>query len=350
MPKIYVSATGQVDNIGDSILRRAMLDLMRTYGELHVYVSDLPPTYTDNLGLRPEDIVYTDGWRWRADALRRPRCDGSRFVISPGEMAESKHAKLTALVDGALAIGLRFVGGRSYALGMGRREPFATAAPILRWSFGRFSVVTWRDSPSAASFNSDAVQPDWAFAEGTHASAGSQHSRPYLVVSLRGDRAMIGENEITAMRTFARLRGLDILAVAQVERDNGRAREVARILACEVHEFSQPDHKAQEVAVRAIYAKSELVLSDRLHVLLVALSEGAAPCIAVPDRDSKAFRTLVAGGLLLSTDPDPATRLSASVEMRKRNTELMVRAQHLLHRMVARWMCDHNGAMQRAKK
>jgi hypothetical protein len=68
--QIFVPARGQFDNIGDILLRRQLLDWLRSSGPLHVYLGSSPPGYAEGLRLQPEDVRYHSFRAWYLAALR----------------------------------------------------------------------------------------------------------------------------------------------------------------------------------------------------------------------------------------------------------------------------------------
>ncbi|MGB3773297.1 MAG: hypothetical protein WBA00_19330, partial [Rhodococcus sp. (in: high G+C Gram-positive bacteria)] len=69
--EVFVSVTGQRDNVGDTVLRRHLLEALRPHGTLHLWVGTSPDSYLSGLRLRPDDVVYRRRRRWRVAALRR---------------------------------------------------------------------------------------------------------------------------------------------------------------------------------------------------------------------------------------------------------------------------------------
>jgi len=81
----------------------------------------------------------------------------------------------------------------------------------------------------------------------------------------------------------------------QVREDESRARELASVLGGTFEPWGDQDPVVQEARLRERYATARLVISDRMHVLLLAAVDGAALAELVPsptDKISHAFATV----------------------------------------------------------
>src|SRR5699024_7030879 len=109
-------------------------------------------------------------------------------------------------------------------------------------------------------------------------ASGAAERRGSLGVSLRADRPYPSPAWIRAVRDAGERLGLEIVTVAQVRRDDERAHRLASELGGRAVGFPPATtHVAQEKILRDEYAGMRAVVSDRLHVLLLALTEGAVP-------------------------------------------------------------------------
>ena len=73
-----------------------------------------------------------------------------------------------------------------------------------------------------------------------------------------------------------------IRTVVQVREDEARARELAVALGGEYEMWGDTDAVEQEARLRQRYSGARLVVSDRMHVLVLAAIDGAAPAELVP--------------------------------------------------------------------
>ncbi|ADG73648.1 conserved hypothetical protein [Cellulomonas flavigena DSM 20109] len=303
---VLVSAVGQHDNIGDTVLRRAYLDEVRPLGRLHVFVGDKPDGYVAGLGLHPTDVVHRSPGSWRA-SVRDGLLAGSFYGFDSGETEVRRaYARRYARLAPLLALN-RARGGAAVQAGTGVRADHRWRVPIAA-VLRLCDVVTWRDAYSRDLMGVGDVAPDWAFALGPDAGtlrAGTD--RPLLAVSVRqgtGDVRREPPDASWARRVRALADGLGVtpVVVTQVARDAPLGDRVAHDLRAEHLTWDGHDHAAQEARLRKLYRRCSHVLSDRLHVVVVAATEGAVPVgLATPtalgEAPDKVVRTLRAAGI-----------------------------------------------------
>lgn len=286
MNHIFVPAVGQYDNIGDIILRRPLLDALREHGTLHVYLGDYPQGYRESLRLSADDVVYRSFWSWYRAVMRAAARGNAHYVFKPGEIQLTvRGMKEHVGMLPALAL-VRMRGGRVVRAGSGARNFAPLPRALMRPSIALSQIVVWRDRETASYLGGD-VMPDWGFAEG---SAGHSGSRELFVVSMRGDRPTPDAAWIKGMRLVAAARNLQIVVVTQVGRDSARTRELASALEARTVDWDGVDHAAQEERLRELYRQAAIVASDRLHVLIAAVTEGAAVVAPLPSAATKIDR------------------------------------------------------------
>lgn len=279
---IFAVARGQYGNIGDIMLRRTLLDWAREAGPLHVYLGDAPPGYAQGLALHPEDVTYRSLARWYGAALRAAAAGHGAYVFKPGEIQLTLTGLKEHLSMLPLLAVLRAREGRAVRAGVGARDFAAVPRALVHPSIALSDLTLWRDEATAAYMGTGGVMPDLALAGGSPDGAITDPSRTRdaLVVSLRGDgeRPYPGAQALRAVREHAERAGLEVWAVTQVAVDDERTAALAADLGAKTLRWPGPSgHDVQEAALRALYARSALVLSDRLHVLVAALTEGAVP-------------------------------------------------------------------------
>jgi len=113
-----------------------------------------------------------------------------------------------------------------------------------------------------------------------------------LTISLRSDRA----HDISALRQAADQSGLEVTLASQVKRDRALATELAGELGGHDHGWA-PSMTGQLAAIAALYGRSRIVVSDRLHVLLFALIAGSIPVGLETGSHAKLSRQLSTIGL-----------------------------------------------------
>lgn len=280
--QVYVVSTGVSGNLGDAVIRRRVLAWVEGLGQRHVYVGNTTPGWLEQLQLPGEDEIYPASRRraWLRGLLWGR---GRVLVFDPGEVPLGKAHLKSEIVFLVMCAWLRVMGGTVV------RPPRAVAhyhwatGTAHRWGCRLSQTTLWRDRPSLERMRCGKLVPDTAFAEpeGPH----SDQARNLLVLSLRAARDKPDSAWFDAIRRFARDRDLQVLAVSQVDEDESRTADLAEELedvGARFVPWGDDGDLAREQRVRALYARSAVVVSDRLHVLLLAAKAGAVPLEIVP--------------------------------------------------------------------
>lgn len=311
----FVVLGGQRDNIGDSLLRRPLLRAAQQGGACAVLIGDGAEDFATNIGLRDDDIVYTDRFRWVFALLRSALVRRTSLVMNAGEITlngafiRDRFLFLPAM----LLIKLR--SGAFVQAGLGVRDPKSHVSRIVRRFCRRADMLEWRDHESRDAVGLGGVMPDWAFAEGAEGEQYGARQRenllkPQVAFSLRGDRPMPDADWVSRVRgTLAEL-GASAVVVCQVRRDEDRSVWLAQELNAElVAWLPTQNHKEQEARVREVFARSTWIASDRLHAMIMAMTEGAVPIDLVPDPAGKVVRTLSVVGDFPVSGVDAGSRV-----------------------------------------
>jgi polysaccharide pyruvyl transferase WcaK-like protein len=290
MPKaIFVNPAGQRDNLGDSVLRRPYLDALRSAGTLHVLIgSDLD--FASGLGLRDSDVAYVSRLKWLISAASAILVERAAFAVNAGEVVGTRPERRRASWQSALS-GLAAVRRAPVIMaGLSLRPGTEVAETRLPSLARRAAVVVWRDQWSRDAVGVGVVAPDWAFAEGSESP--NEETRTILAVSMRGDRPAPTAAWIQDLVAFAGDENCEVVVVVQVRRDAQRATELSESLNARVIEWpDDANHAAQEAALRAVYSQARFVVSDRIHALILGVTEGAIPVGLPTDGSQKITRT-----------------------------------------------------------
>jgi hypothetical protein len=307
---IFVNPSGQRDNLGDSVLRRAYLERLRTYGRLHVLVG-VDRGYESGLGIEAEDKVYVSKRSWLLALLAaRP---GSIFALNAGEIVLGRRFLLSILWQLPAMLRVRLGKGVVVAAGIAVRDTTSALVPALRCLLFPVSTVIWRDPASARAVGTGSCSPDWAFA--LDASGLTVVKRDKVVIVLRGDRPGPTFQQSVALAGEIRSAGYEPVVAVQVRRDEALARTLASSMQCEVVSWPRShSHDQQEGVIRDLYSSAAFVVSDRIHALIIGLTEGAAPIGTGGGSLEKVRRTLAA---VADRDPLLTTPFDA-LEVRRR--------------------------------
>ncbi|MGD8194339.1 polysaccharide pyruvyl transferase family protein [Herbiconiux sp. P18] len=287
--QIFIVLTGVSGNLGDAVIRRRILEWVRGTGTIHAYLGRTTPGWAGQIALRADEESY--GADRRRDWLKKlvfgkgPRA----WVFDPGEVPlGTAHLKSEVLFL-LIAIVVRLRGGKII------RPPRAVGeySPIVGWFYrqsARLSdEVLWRDEASLALMKVGKLVPDTAFSE-PRVPGADPEDRHFMIVSLRGKRPLPSDAWFEGIRQFSIANGLPVKLVSQVDEDEDRSKEVAAILGSDVAEYLPWGTRSdveQEAYVRELYRSASIVVSDRLHVLILSSVAGAIPAEAVPDPKPK---------------------------------------------------------------
>lgn len=295
---IFYWCSGQEDNIGDVILRRRMLRSLQDNGECRVYVGRASQSFIESLGLRANDGVYSNFLKFIISAMFHCFRRDWKFGFNPGEIKCNRRQSLmhAALIPMMLLSNLR--GRRCIRVGVGVHDYTSRWDLFVRATVRLAAANIWRDEESCARFGQGTVAPDWAFDENGERQpmGGIAASRHMLGVSLRSDGSATTQTWVMAIHALARMHKLEPVVVVQVRRDSQRARNLAERLECGLVDWTSESHSEQEARLRSLYGECAGVVSDRLHVLVMAMTEGALPIGLMEHPDNKVRRHFQAAG------------------------------------------------------
>ena len=324
---IFVPARGQYDNIGDILLRRQLLDWLRGSGPLHVYVGEAPDGYAEGLGLTPNDVQYRSFRRWYAAALRSAARGQASYVFKPGEIQLTLVGMKEHLAMLPVLALVRARHGRVARVGVGSRNFAPLPRALMGPSIALSNVSLWRDAATAGYLGRGSIMPDLAFAcASSGADSSGTERRDVLVVSMRSDLEYPSAAWLAGVRAVAADNGLQIWCVTQVLRDDVKCGQLAADLGGQALRWNGTGHDEQEQRLRDLYRRAALAVSDRLHVLVGALTEGAVPAaLLVNAKSDKIARHFAAAGL------HDVSIVSAGLTA----AQIAARLQNLLGRRVA---------------
>ncbi len=235
---------------------------------------------------------------------------GAVIVGKPGELQASFSGMREHVATLPFVVLLRRRGGLAIRVGAGLRTFEQPWTFMLRQIARQSDVCYWRDPDTHRHLHGDGWVPDLAFAQG---SSNNQlrdrilHARSKLVISYRGDRPAPSNAVVTAIARFASSARLIPTVVSQVARDDTMTRDLAARLRCSAIQWNDYDLLSQEERLRRAYAQSVVVVSDRLHVLIAAATEGAVPAALLDGPNAKIERHFA---LLPSSDARLGPRTS----------------------------------------
>lgn len=297
MVEIYVPGIGQYDNIGDIILRRQLLRWLEPLGRLHVFVGNAPEGYAESLELGGDHHrFYRSFGAWYKSGLRDAVRGKAAYVFKPGEIQITLVGMKEHVSMVPLQLSLKARSQPVVRVGAGARGFDKLPRLLMKPSLALTDLIAWRDPRTASFTGTGEVMPDLAFGEGAPRPRGVE-KRDLMIVSMRSDRPLPSDAWFDAVRLAAEERNLEIVSIVQVERDSERSRELTARLGGRHHPWPGGDHESHEEALRKLYRRANVTVSDRLHVLITSLTEGSAPFAPLVDDSDKIERHFDAAGI-----------------------------------------------------
>jgi hypothetical protein len=277
-PDVFVILTGVSGNLGDAVIRRRVLEWSRGLGPIHAYVGRTTPGWNEQLQLRANEIAYPASRRreWLKKLVFGP---GRKvLVFDPGEVPLGTAHLKSELMFLAVTLAVRARRGIVFRPPRAVGDYNKLVGAIYRFSSRFTNVTLWRDPQSMELKKVGLLTPDTAFGEPN--SSEPDVERDVLLVSMRGKRAIPDDAWFDGIRAFAAEAKLRIISVSQVDEDEARSRELAERFGEGVASYdpwSERSDLDQERHVRDLYKRCAIVVSDRLHVLILSAQAGAIP-------------------------------------------------------------------------
>lgn len=295
--RVFIDLSGQDDNLGDAILRRALLHaLPATAQDVTVLANGSSPAYVSGLQVPKSHHLTLSRGSWTRELLSSVLAARTAFVMNAGEARADASRNIADFRMLSAVRMIRLRGGVVLQTGLGLRAADDERNAGVQRLAKIVNLSTWRDPESARRARGGRVQPDWAFALG-HAGE-PVNARDSLAITMRGDRDYPGKPWFDHVRGLAKATGLRPVVYTQVRRDNDMAAAIAAELGAPHRLWPEDEsHADWEPRVRELLAVSGAVVSDRVHALIVGATEGAVPIGLARQSAEKLERTLAGAGL-----------------------------------------------------
>lgn len=268
MTSVYVCAPGGHENIASSIARRGYLDYLRERGRLVVWTGASADGYVAGLRLEPGDVRTGSFrvWLGRAvlDSLRGP----TRIAVDTGRVDVSTRHSLHMWMLAVLMVIAYPRGGRG--IWRGKAVDETTGNPLLLLPYRVVSALC------RGPMGESTPLPDWAFRLGTATERWST-DRPLAALVLRGDRPMPSPEWMAWFEKLTSGLGLEPAVLVHSSTDYLQSQHLSRSLGGTYRAWMVDNHADQEQTVRDVYARSAIVVGDRVHALIAGATEGAVP-------------------------------------------------------------------------
>ncbi|MBD5785277.1 polysaccharide pyruvyl transferase family protein [Cellulosimicrobium terreum] len=294
----FCSVVAQEDNLGDVVIRREMVEwLVGACDRVYAYAGSLEPSYVAALELGDRVVVVRSAARFQAGLVRAVLTPSVvpvlTFAPGPALLVGSLRALARETVNLVNVLLVRAGNGRVLTLGRSVRGSSRPARALERSSFRAHDLYVARDEVTRSILGAGVVvAPDLALATIDDAGEDAQH-RSRLVLSFRGDR-QVDDRLFADLLDVARRLGLEPVLVTQVARDDAQHRRLARHHEVAHLGWDGTGHHEQLEQVGAVMRQTEVVVSDRLHALVLGARAGAVVAPVVHDRVDKLTATLAA--------------------------------------------------------
>jgi hypothetical protein len=294
---VFIIQGPPTTNLGDWVIYKNLILMCQRYGR--VLLGGASPAELLRYLSAQGDLSPCERIRWPVLALVRARARSARrvFVMAPPSHRFSwrrEHRLLAFTRDLGRAYAYRLLGARHCILGVTFGPFDATETIFQRLGAPAVDTIGVRDEQSGAlasslGYRNVRAMPDFAFAEPIAARAVPLSTRPRdLVLSFRSPVVSGDRDDLSP--DIRRLMG-ELLGAG---RDRGRLSFVAQATAdTELNQdlwraFGERtggdltcfEGTARSVApILARYSRAHVVLTNRLHVFLLALKQGAVPYI-----------------------------------------------------------------------
>lgn len=302
--RAYMNIHTQFENAGDALILRELIRLVSSRVPTDVYLGQAPDGFVQQLDLDGNNAVTAHRGQASVGLIRdifKARLGGWRCYLfltpgaSNGERSRKQFAfDIIRLVSVAMTTLARV---RICQVGVSFENIGARHARLLRWRSHLLYACAPREKLASdyareLGIQVTATMPDLSFNLFSLPPSPLEQLRRGIAFSFRvdKDRAMRDPlRQIVARVCKASTDQDELIFLAQVGRDVEFMRELAE-LAAEIRpgQVRFVDcHRNIEEAI-ATYATCRAVLSNRLHVLLPCLNEGAAPiALTTPELDQK---------------------------------------------------------------
>jgi polysaccharide pyruvyl transferase WcaK-like protein len=282
----FFSLKTQFENVGDALINREMVRLAAANGRAHVDLSRCPERFRRTVKLEDNAKVY-HGFGSLCRSMITHRLQGKRcyYFLSPGgyvgevgwkEMPSKLLNTFVLLAFVLIGIRICLVGVSYERLGSRNIRLQALRSKLLYRHFlrDRASLAYAQQS----GFKTSGLMPDLAFNIFSHAAQNKQSLKPAdvkrVAFSFRTDQYEHQKEQViaTAKACLALLpERISVLLMVQVERDRPGMQALKTALESEgILDVTFVEHPHSIEDCISAYNTSDLIISNRLHALLMA--------------------------------------------------------------------------------
>ncbi|TWH37952.1 hypothetical protein L612_000700000590 [Rhodococcus rhodochrous J38] len=293
MHTVFMSIAAAEGNLGDIHIRREAAKLLESYAENGLaYTGRMSKSYVQATGLSHRwsstssaftfvTKLVSEGVRGRAIIVMAP----GPAPLSAGIVSSSKRMAIALLFSFLVLLGNKLI-----VLGRALRGKAGPALRAERLMESVAEMYLTRDESSTKLLGGKAISaPDLAFKDYRRPEV---RVRKLFLVSLRHDRS-VSTAAVSRLLEAARSLDLEPAFVVQVREDQEINRSLAEKFGIRFEGWDEGvSHIEQEKLVMRLYSDCSVVVSDRLHVLLLGARKGAIPVMVDIPQEEKLHATL----------------------------------------------------------
>ncbi|WP_274645409.1 polysaccharide pyruvyl transferase family protein [Microbacterium sp. C7(2022)] len=255
---------------------------------LRVYVGDMPDSYINAFGSLRDVMLLKSGLQFQLELIRQASRVPVLLAFAPGPQIVQRGLRSNAKLV-LNTVNARYVqrkGGAVVSAGRSFRhvDPSRTSLHLIRRFVKSFNFLSVRDRASLLVVGSRVrVGPDLAFA-GLPETVDPSRVFRRIAFSFRYDFSPDPSQFASAARHL-READIDTVLVSQVGRDDEVHRMLSEASGVRLVAWGDRGHAEQEHRVRSEYSTCSVVVSNRLHALLLGAQAGATPVIVSDGRD-----------------------------------------------------------------
>lgn len=301
--KFYYSTITQHSNAGDALINRELIKLMRSAGSVHAYIGNSPKNFLKEIRLENNEILRANSFFSLILIILLDRLKGNTIYLvqTPGDIS-AKFNSISDFLKTFLIIILSLLGIRILQVGISLGE-FSKMQKInyrLRSIF--MYAIGLRDEISIKKALDMKLKnymyfPDLAF--GVEPILRKNTNIFQVGLSFRNDNLCVDKQNIlieNLKKEFLSLKrqNFEISLIVQVERDLSFAKRLAKEIFlnnCNIIE----SYSINELS--NYYSNFDIVISNRLHVILLSALNGA---LSIAYTDSVTNKKII--GLLENLD------------------------------------------------
>jgi len=353
--EIYFKPALQIENTGDLLINKAEIDLVRNYGNVILDDNNRPAWFMNQLSPGGQDVLLSSlsSRSLYKTILKRlkNRSNKSVYLLMPGgnTSRKGKQAAINTLKSFLRLYSLKLAGCKIIRTGFSI-GPFDEINGWMESLYSRaFYHYSFRDQSSLKlarkyKFKNPKYAPDLAWAYEPELATDVQN-KEYFVISLRSNT--YGEIHDSNYLKPIKTKLLEVLRSAipsdsriilsyQVKYDRDACFEVCDLLIHEFPNIEVLDRKLLLKDAEDLYAGAKCVLSNRLHVLLLAMQTNTLAIPFINDVDNRKVTSIYndnqLGGYMLYSDGEAFSERDKLKFILENEVEIMQKFKSLVRK------------------